>query len=202
MRARTWLTIVLLFLLAVPASAVARGSAVIADCTDDGVLSKRYAQRDYREALANLPTDVDEYTDCRDVIRAAQLGAAGKSSGHDGSSGSTGGGAQGGGGGGGDGGEAAGGSSGAPAPGTDPLATATPHERAAFQKAITAGPAPVKLDSAAGAPVTPGSLGASSVNGLSDIPTALLVVLALLATGGLGAAIVAGRRLVDARRPT
>src|SRR5919197_2805342 len=91
-------TIALCCLLLVPATAHASGRAVIRDCTDDGKLEKTYSQKDYRDALANLPTDVDEYTDCRDVIRRAQLGgAAGGAGGGNGGPGAPGGGSGGGG---------------------------------------------------------------------------------------------------------
>src|SRR3954452_11872988 len=53
------------------------GAAVIRDCTDDGVLQGHYTQRQLREALSSLPSDVDEYTNCRDVIRGAAFGGAG-----------------------------------------------------------------------------------------------------------------------------
>ena len=68
---RLLLTAVLGCLL-LPAAAWASGEAVIKDCTDDGVIQGHYSQQDYKNALANLPTDVDEYTDCRDVIKRAQ----------------------------------------------------------------------------------------------------------------------------------
>jgi uncharacterized membrane protein YgcG len=50
--------------------------ALIRDC-QDGTISGRYSAKDFTRALRDIPTDVDEYTDCRDVIRRAQLGAAG-----------------------------------------------------------------------------------------------------------------------------
>src|SRR6476620_6506772 len=73
---RLLLTAVLGCLL-LPAAAWASGQAVIKDCTDDGVIEGHYSQQDYKNALANLPTDVDEYTDCRDVIKRAQTGGTG-----------------------------------------------------------------------------------------------------------------------------
>src|SRR3954447_24626858 len=78
---RAFLLTLLLVLL--PAAAAHAGAAqVIRDCTDDGVLSGRYTQKELRSAIANLPSDVDEYTNCRDIIRAAQLaGGTGTSSG-------------------------------------------------------------------------------------------------------------------------
>ena len=72
------LTVILIgALLLVPALARAdAGDAVIKDCTRNGTLTKTYSQKAYQQALAELPADVDEYGDCRQVIRDAQLGAA------------------------------------------------------------------------------------------------------------------------------
>jgi hypothetical protein len=71
--------------LAVLAPAYARASPidVIRDCSEDGVLNHRYSQRDLSGALNQLPSDLDEYTNCRSVIRNAQL-AGGRRKGHKG----------------------------------------------------------------------------------------------------------------------
>jgi len=66
--------------LTLPALAHASAADVINDCTDDEVLQGTYSQRELRAALAGLDADIDEYTNCRDVIRAAQLALAGASS--------------------------------------------------------------------------------------------------------------------------
>jgi hypothetical protein len=66
----------LVALLAPAAPASASGGDVIQDCTKNGTLTKHYSQRDYRQALANLPADVAEYGNCRDIIRNAQAAAA------------------------------------------------------------------------------------------------------------------------------
>jgi hypothetical protein len=59
----------------VPASAAqASGADVIKDCVQNGRLTKVYTQKEYRDALAHIPSDVDEYTNCRSVIRRAELG--------------------------------------------------------------------------------------------------------------------------------
>ena len=196
LRLRIATALALMLALAVPALAQASGSAVIRDCTDDGQLSKTYTQKDYADALAHLPADVDEYSDCRDVISRARLGAGGGSNG----GGSNGSGGAGGGttGGGTTGGGAAAGDTGTGGPAADPFADATPQERASFQKAVLAGAAPVKLD---GRPITPGTLGGRTSTGVSDLPTPLLVILALLGLGALGAAGLGTRRLVLGRRP-
>jgi hypothetical protein len=195
LRLRIATALTLMSALAAPGLAHASGSAVIHDCTDDGQLSKSYSQRDYAEALAHLPADIDEYSDCRDVISRARLGgAAGGGIGGNGTgSGGTGGAA------GGTGGTGGGGDDGTGGAGpVDPLATATPQERAAYAKAVLAGAGPVQLD---GRPVTPGNLGGARNTGVSDLPTPLLAILALLAVGGLGAAGLGTRRRVLGRRP-
>jgi hypothetical protein len=65
----------LVALLAAPA--MASPTSVIRDCSEDGVLNGKYSQSELDGALEQLPSDLDEYTDCRAVIRRAQLGAAG-----------------------------------------------------------------------------------------------------------------------------
>jgi hypothetical protein len=60
--------------LAVPASA--SPGSVIRDCSEDGILNGKYSQSELDGALEQLPSDLDEYTDCRAVIRRAQLNAA------------------------------------------------------------------------------------------------------------------------------
>src|SRR4051794_41449624 len=72
------------------------------DCQDNSRLDGRYTQHELRHALDHLPADVDEYTDCRDVLRRAQLAAAsagggGGTGGGSGGGGTTGGGSGGGG---------------------------------------------------------------------------------------------------------
>jgi hypothetical protein len=64
-------------LLGLPAAARASGSDVIRDCADDGKLDKQYSQKELRDAERNLPSDIDEYTDCRSAIRAAMHGGSG-----------------------------------------------------------------------------------------------------------------------------
>ncbi len=173
----------LVVVLALPAAAHASGEQVVRDCTDDGRMSKRYSQKDYRDALNNMPTDVDEYTDCRDVIRRAQLAAAGggRSSG-------------------GGGGTAGGDSGGGPASqgSRDPLQTASPQEREAVADAGESGSKPVAVAGEVLRPGSPGSGGAQ--DGLSTIPTPLLVVLALLALVGLAVGGTGARKRVLDRR--
>lgn len=196
LRLRIATALALLLALAAPGLAHASAKALLKDCAD-GSLDGHYSQKDYADALANMAADLDEYSDCRGQIQRAQLGGGKTSNSGGGSTGS-------GGGGGittGPGGPTGGGTgdTGAPAaPTVNPLDTATPAERASFKKAITAGDAPVEVD---GRPIDPGALGGAKSNGIADLPTPLLAILALLAIGGLSAAGFGTRRLVHSRRP-
>jgi hypothetical protein len=71
---RTAIVAVLAMLVASAAPARASYMDVIRDCSEDGVLDKSYSQKELSKALDRLPSDLDEYTDCRTVIRDAQLG--------------------------------------------------------------------------------------------------------------------------------
>jgi hypothetical protein len=197
LRLRIATALALLLALAAPGLAHASGAAVIKDCAD-GTIDKSYSQKDYADALANLPADLDEYTDCRSQIQRKQLGGGssnansggGTGGGTTGTGGPTGGGTGATGGGTGDTGTSGGGQ-------TDPLAAATAAERASFQRAVASGSAPVKLD---GRPIHPGDIGGTRSSGLTDLPTPLLAILALLALAGVGAAGLGTRKLVLGRR--
>jgi hypothetical protein len=164
--------------LLLPAAAWASGNAVIKDCTDDGVIQGHYSQQDYKNALNNLPTDVDEYTNCRDVIKRAQLGATG-------------------GGGGGGGGGPAGGVPVAP-PGTDPLAGASASERAGVDAARNGGAAkPIRIG---GKLVQPGKLGFGGLGSPTTLPASLIAVLVAIGLAAAAAAATYLRNRVIARR--
>jgi hypothetical protein len=157
------ITGLLVLLVAAPAQAQDTRTKLLREC-QQGTISGDYSAREIRDALNNIPDDVDQYTDCRDVLTRALLSRAG---GDSGSGGDTGGG--GGGGGGTGGGE-----------GTAPLTPSTDADRQALQGAAEAGSAPIEV---AGRPVAPGEALRN------DLPTTLLVMLALLAVAavaGLG----------------
>ena len=67
----------MLLALAAAGPAPASPSSVIRDCSEDGILNGKYSQSELDGALEQLPSDLDEYTDCRSVIRRAQLSSAG-----------------------------------------------------------------------------------------------------------------------------
>jgi hypothetical protein len=160
---RTALIALLALLLAAPpALADATRNKILREC-QTGRLTGDYTAREIRDARNNIPDDLDQYTDCRDVLTRALLSRAGG-----GDSGS-GGGGTGGGGGGGTGGTGGG----------EPAAPLTPSTDADKQALEQATGTPVNV---AGRPVTPGDTAFRN-----DLPTPLLVLLALLA-----AAAVAG----------
>lgn len=97
---RNLLLLTLLGALALPALAHADPQR---DCAGDGDLDKNYTNSQLRKALDNLDTGLDEYSNCREVIKAAiASGSDKRSNGGGGGSGGGGGGSGGGGGGGGE----------------------------------------------------------------------------------------------------
>ena len=190
--------LVLLAVVVAPAPALGSGLDVIRDCTDDEVMSKTYTQKEYRDALRQFAADGDQYGNCRDVIRRAQAAAAGKKKS---GGGDTGNGAAaapvGGAPGGGDPGGGAGAIGSAPA--GDQLSQATPDERQAVDDARTATPGPVVLDEGAVDSTNIGT--APGVSQAADLPTPLVLMLALLLAGALAVGGLRVRRLVNARRP-
>src|SRR3954470_622304 len=64
-------------LFALPAIAQASPEQVIRDCAKDGKLDQHYSLSDLKKAEKKLPTDVDEYTNCRDVINQAEVSGSG-----------------------------------------------------------------------------------------------------------------------------
>jgi hypothetical protein len=177
----------LLTLLVPVALARADYHQLLIEACRNGRVTHHYSQSDYRKAIANLPTDVAEYTGCADTLRQAQLAAAG-------------GGSHGGGpGGGGISGTGAGSgpAGGGGAPGADPLASATPAERSAIHRAVAGGAAPLRIG---GEIVRPGRVGLAGLTSSHGLPVSLLVALILLALGGLGAGGASAFSRVRARR--
>ena len=100
MRSRilTLLIPAVLILPALPGTAFANAAAVQRDCADNGVLDKKHSKADLKKAKSSLPSDLDEYTDCRAAINKG-LAASASASSNDGSpSGGSGSGGSGGGG--------------------------------------------------------------------------------------------------------
>jgi len=168
---------VLTLLVAAPAAMAGTRGDIIADCYDDGKLDGNYTPSEIRDARNNLPADIDQYSDCRDVLARALGGTGDKQVG----GGSGGGGPLGGGGGGSDG----------PA---QPLTPSSPEEQAALDKAALAGgDAPVQVGSST---IVPGAVDAAR----NTIPPSLLAVLIMLGLAALAAAVPYVRKRVLARR--
>jgi hypothetical protein len=70
-----------LLALALPTAAQASASSVISDCARDGDLDQHYSNAELRQARKNLPADLDEYSDCREVISSAITSGPGRGGG-------------------------------------------------------------------------------------------------------------------------
>ena len=148
--------------LSLPASASASYQDLLLDaCGRDGKVNGTYSQEDYRKALANIPADADQYSDCRAILRAAQIAAA---SGQDTIT---------------------------PSGAGDTLATATPEEQAAIEEAIQSSDGnPVQVGDEVVSPVSYGA-GRTVAAGVSELPAPLKAALGLLAVGALVALLTA-----------
>lgn len=174
---------VLTLLVAAPAAMAGTRADIIADCFDDGKLDGNYTASQIRDARNNLPADVDQYSDCRDVLGRA-LGGSGSRD--------IGGGEGGGGLGGGDGGGS-----------YAPLTPSGPDEQRALESAgAGGGDKPVQVGDGT---VVPGAAGFSADAARNELPTSVLAVLILLALAALAAAAPYARKAVlqrvRARRP-
>jgi hypothetical protein len=67
------LLLVALALLALPGSAMANP---IADCNTDGDLDKQYSNAELRRAIEKLPADLDQYSNCREILTGAITGGS------------------------------------------------------------------------------------------------------------------------------
>jgi hypothetical protein len=155
-------------------------SDIIDDCYDDGKLDGNYSPSEIRDARNNLPADIDQYSDCRDILARALGGTGDKQVG-------------------GGGGDALGGGSG-PGGGqpAEPLTPNGPDEQAALDKAaVGGGDRPIQVGDST---VVPGAAGLSSAAARNALPASLLAVLILLGAAALAAAVPPVRRRVHARR--
>jgi hypothetical protein len=173
---------------------------VIRDCSKNGKLSHDYPPSLIRKARESLPADIDEYTDCRDLLSAPQSSGSQGGGGDTDSSGGGGGTSTGTGGGGSTGG---GGHSSSPSRSSTPEAPPAPPTPAELKAldAAKAGAAPEPV-TVGGTPVTPGTAGMTTGAVDNGLPGALFVVLMLL---GLTVAAAAGpllrRRFASGQSP-
>ena len=168
-----------LALVAAPAANAASTTQILRDCADDGVLQGDYSPAELRRARQNIPTDTDEYTDCRDVLaRAAVAGVAAR-----GGSGSS-----------------SAGLGGTGAAGGDGSPPAEPDSPEGRQIVGEAGkqppPGPMTIG---GRSVIPGTASLAANGVRNDLPTGLLVALILLGLCALTTLLPPVRRVVVAR---
>ena len=185
---RLLLATVLMLLVAVPATAYAgTREKIVADCYDDGKLDGNYSPSEIRDARNNLPADIDQYSDCRDVLARALGGTGDKAVG-----GGSGGGALGGG----EGGEGGGGvGGGAPA---EDLTPSGPQEQQELSQAATGGgDAPIQVGDTT---IVPGAAGLASGAARNPLPVTVLVAMVLLGLTAVAGAVPYVRRRLHARR--
>jgi hypothetical protein len=161
-----------LIALTVPAAAQASGFDVIRDCARDGRLDGNYSNGELKDARDNLPSDLDEYSDCREVINGAITSGSDRGGGRD------------------DGGSASGGSG-----GSGPRGKAVRARDAAALDAITRNPKEPALN-VAGTRVRPGENGlfdlASAANAI-PVPLLLALIAVLLIAASAGIVVLSRR---------
>lgn len=67
------LTVAVVLILGSAGGAWASTDSILSDCNDDGVLSGNYSAGDLKNALGNIPSDLQQYSNCESVIRQALL---------------------------------------------------------------------------------------------------------------------------------
>jgi hypothetical protein len=186
-------TIFLALLAALLFAAAARATPPLEiqrDCADDGTLQGDYSPSDLRKARDSLPTDADEYSDCRDVLSRAIAKASGSSTGGGwdpaGSDSSRNG--------------QGGGDGGSSTPDPASTATATPEpdgtatpapspqdDAPLLAQAAAQGDKPVEVD---GKPVSPGASRLAAQVGRNGVPATTVAVVALFVLALLAAALM------------
>lgn len=159
-------------LFAVPAASAATPTQILRDCEDDGVLQGNYTTDELRRARREIPTDLDQYTDCRDVLARASADATSSGGGRGGGTGRPG--------------------AGGPGLNGALLTAETDQDRKALSDATKSGTAPLEVG---GERVVPGAAGFAANAARNGIPPTLLVLLILLLLGAAAAATPAARRL-------
>jgi hypothetical protein len=159
----------LLLGLAAPAALGASTTQILRDCADDGVLQGTYTPSELRKARQHIPADTDQYTDCRDVIaRAAARSVRDRDRGDSGGAGGAGG----------------GGSGKSRSDSGAPIIPSNDADQKDLDDAYKRGFEPQRVGEL---DITPGSAGLSATAARHDLPTSLIVVLALLGVTALAA---------------
>jgi len=200
---RTIFLALLAALLLAPAARAADPIKILRDCNDDGVLQGDYTASELREAEKQIPTDADEYSDCRDVLSRALSGGESGGGGDPGGGDTSGGGSP------------TSGGSGDPTGATTPAPTATapsqgrgpgdvpmlerPEDWQAVDQAAKTGDRAVEEGAT---PLAPGASRLAADVGRNGLPGSLIALLALLAAAALSSVVPFVRRRVSARRQT
>ena len=172
--------------LCLPSAAGASPGQVIIDCRDDGALNRSYSNSDLRKARDNLPSDLDEYSDCREVIAAAITRPRPGSPNNGGNNGS------------GNPGDGPGSASAADAFANSPEEQAARAKDQADLDALNSGDDAPSVD-VGGQTVTPGENGLFDLASASnELPTPLLLALIALGLAGLAGAFLVLRSRVPA----
>jgi hypothetical protein len=185
-------------LLFAPAARATPPLEIQRDCADDGVLQGNYSASDLRKARSELPTDADEYSDCRDVLTRAitKATAASKTpTPTPSATGSNGGG----GGGGGTGGGSGDNSGGSPTPDTSQdeqdqailSAPSSPQDAQAVGSAAANGEKAIKAEMVVR---DPGNARLAASVGRNGLPTTMIAVLVLIAATLVAALVPQIRR--------
>jgi hypothetical protein len=167
----------LILLLAAPNASAGVREKILREC-QNGRITGNYTPGQLRDARRHIPTDLDEYSDCRDVLARAGLSSGGAS-----------------GGGGGDGSAAPGGVQGSS---SDELSyAANQQEQDELTKALSDAPQGADV---AGEKIVPGASGLAVDAASHGLPTTLITALILLGLCLAAAMAPTVRRLVLARR--
>jgi hypothetical protein len=161
-----------LLLAAVPANAGVR-EKILREC-QGGRITGHYTPAQLRDARKHIPTDIDEYSDCRDVLAQAALTGKGGSGGHVSN--------------------APGGVR--PDTGQSPLTASDPGETAALDSARLNSTKQTVGDKV----LIPGATGFAATAERHGLPTTVLIVLILLGLCASAASFASVRRFVVARR--
>ncbi len=168
----------LILLLAVPTASAGVREKILREC-QEGRITGSYTPRQLRDARKNIPTDIDEYSDCRDVLARASLSGRSANGGPGG------------------GGTAAPGGV-LPGGGGGELSYANGKaEEKDLADALEAAPQGADV---AGEHLVPGASGLAADAARHGLPTTLLTALVLIGLCALAAAAPAVRRRVIARR--
>jgi hypothetical protein len=172
----------LILLLAAPTASAGVREKILREC-QEGRITGNYTPGQLRDARKNIPTDIDEYSDCRDVLARAALTGRGGSGGSGGA-------------GGGGGTAAPGGVLPGGGDGNRVVANGKAEEKDLVD-ALNSAPGGADVG---GEHLVPGASGLAADAARHGLPTSLLTALILIGLCALAAAAPAVRRRVIARR--